>query len=108
MSASKLDISSAFKPITVESNELQLSLPTNSVRVHKNGIEFRAAKSIPIWNEMTVSLVSPSDHKKVKFNGVVVACNGNRHSGFVISMVFTSVSRQSQERLAIMAQSRLA
>lgn len=108
MSASKLDASSAFKPVTVESSELQLSLPSNAVRVHKNGIEFRAAKPIAVWKEMTVSLVSPDDPRKLDFNGVVVACNGNRHSGFVISMVFTSLSRQSQERLANMAQSRLA
>jgi hypothetical protein len=107
MSASKLSCG-AFKPITVESNEIQLSLPTQAVRIHKNGIEFRTAHSIPVWNEMTVSLVSPGDSKKVKFNGVVVACQGNRHNGFVISMVITSSSRQSQERLASLAQSGLA
>jgi hypothetical protein len=108
MSASKFGASNAFKPFTVESGELQVSLPASAVHIHKNGIEFRAGQPIPIWNEMTVSLVSPGDPKRLKFNGVVVACSGNKHGGYVISMVFTSVSRSSQERLANMAQSRLA
>jgi hypothetical protein len=108
MSASKLDASNAFKPFTVESGELQLSLPASAVHIHKNGIEFRAGQSIPVWKEMTVSLVSPEQPRGLKFNGVVVACDGNKHAGFVISMVITSLSRHCQERLASMAQSRLA
>jgi hypothetical protein len=108
MSASKLDTSGAFKPVTVESRQIQLSLPSHAVRIHKNGIEFRSREPIPVWNEMTVALQSPGDRKKVNFNGVVVACNGNRHSGYLISLVITSLSRQSQERLQVLAQSTLA
>jgi hypothetical protein len=108
MSASKLDRSGAFKPVSVESPQIQLSLPAHAVRIHKSGIEFRAANSIPVWNEMTVSLQSPGDRKKVNFNGVVVACHGNRHSGYLVSMVITSLSKQSQERLQVLAESSLA
>jgi len=36
---------------------------------------------------------------------VVVACNGNRHGGYTVSMVFTSLSKQSQARLNLLAYS---
>lgn len=56
---------------------------------------------------MTVSLRAP-DNGVVNCTGVVVACSGNRHSGYHVSMVFTSLSRQAQARLAALAQSPLA
>jgi hypothetical protein len=108
MSASKLDSYGAFTPVTVETRQLQLSLPANAVRLHKSGIEFRSRTPIPVWNEMTVTLESPGARKKANFNGVVVACNGNRHSGYVVSLLITSMSRQTQERLQVLAQSTLA
>jgi hypothetical protein len=52
---------------------------------------------------MTVSMLPPSDSRKVNFNGVVVACSGNRHAGFAVSLLFTSVSKQAQARLKSMA-----
>lgn len=103
MSSSKLDKSGVFDPLTVQTPQTKLNLPPNAVRVHKNGIEFRTAKSFPIWKEMTVEMQSPGNPKKVHFTGVVVACNGNRHTGYVVSMVYTSLSRQSQERLNMLA-----
>jgi len=36
---------------------------------------------------------------------VVVACHGDRHSGFLVSMVFTGLSRQAQARLTSLAYS---
>jgi hypothetical protein len=69
------------------------------VRIRKNGIEFRSTESIPVWAEMTVAMQTPADSKKVNFTGVVVACNGNRHSGYLVSLLFTSVSKQAQARL---------
>lgn len=76
-----------------------LTLPSDAVRVRKNGIEFRNDDPIPAWTEMTVSLQGPNPARKVNFTGVVVACSGNRHEGYVISMLFTHVSRLSQARL---------
>jgi hypothetical protein len=103
MSSSKLDTSGVFEPLTVHSQQTQLSLPPGAVKVHKGGIEFRTLKPMSVWKEMTVEMQTPSDHKKVKFTGVVVACNGNRHTGYQVSMVITSLSRQSQERLDMLA-----
>ena len=76
-----------------------LSLPAEAVTVRKNGIEFRNNEPIPAWTEMTVTLQGPNPAKKVNFTGVIVACNGNRHEGYTISMLFTHVSRLSQARL---------
>ena len=105
MSSSKLDRSGVFEPLTLETPQTQLSLPPTAVRVRKNGIEFRTTKSIAVWKEMTVELQSPGETKRVNFSGVVVACDGNRHSGYLVSMVFTSVSRQAQERLNLLGGS---
>jgi hypothetical protein len=108
MSSSKLDTSGVFEPVTVHAHQAQLTLSAETVRIRKNGIEFRTAKPIPTWNEMTVEMQSPEAAKKVRFTGVVVACDGNRHTGYQVSMVFTSLSRQSQERLQTLASARLA
>lgn len=108
MSSSKLDTSGVFEPVTVLAHQAQLTLSAATVRLRKNGIEFRTGKPIPTWNEMTVEMQSPEDAKKVRFTGVVVACDGNRHTGYQVSMVFTSLSRQSQERLQTLASARLA
>ncbi len=76
-----------------------LTLPTAAVHVRKNGIEFRNNHSIPAWTEMTVTLQGPNPARKVNFTGVVVACSGDRREGYLISMLFTHVSRLSQARL---------
>jgi len=76
-----------------------LTLSTASVQVQKNGIEFRNNDPIPAWTEMTVTLRGPNPARKVNFTGVVVACSGGRHAGYLISMLFTHVSRLSQARL---------
>ena len=57
---------------------------------------------------MTVALQSSGDPKKVNCTGVVVACDGNRHTGYAVSMLFMNLSRQSQERLNLLAFSQLA
>jgi hypothetical protein len=76
-----------------------LTLPAEAVRVSKNGIEFPSRDPIQPWTEMTLSLQRPGEAKKVGCTGVIVACNGNRHDGFAISMLFTNLSRQSQALL---------
>jgi hypothetical protein len=52
---------------------------------------------------MTVAMETPSDARKVNFSGVVVACHGNRHAGYTVSLLFTSLSKQAQARLNSMA-----
>ena len=99
MSARKLGSSELFQRVTVQAPATKLDLPAASVRVRKNGIEFRSQDAIPIWAEMTVAMQTPQVAGKVQFNGVVVACDGNRHTGYAVSMLFTSVSKQAQARL---------
>ena len=106
MSTSKLDTSGIFQPARITSTQTRLALPASAIRFRKNGIEFRTDKSIPAWTEMTVDLLSPVDSKKVHCTGVVVDCTGNRHSGYLVSMVFMNMSRQSQERFNELAFSR--
>ena len=80
-----------------------LSLSPDSVIIHKNGIEFRSATPFSEWTEMTITLQSPGDAGRVHCTGVVVACTGNRHAGYHVSMVFTSLSKQAQARLSTLA-----
>jgi hypothetical protein len=88
----------------VEARQTRLSLSPNSVIIHKNGIEFRSTTAFASWTEMTLTLQSPHGNSKVHCNGVVIACTGNRHSGYHVSMVFTGLSKQAQARLAHMAR----
>jgi hypothetical protein len=105
MSTSKLDTSGIFQT-TTKITAARLSLSASAIRFRKNGIEFRSDKPIPAWTEMTVDLQSPVDGKKVHGTGVVVDCTGNRHAGYLVSMVFMNMSRQSQERFSQLAGSR--
>jgi hypothetical protein len=76
-----------------------LTLSTDAVRIRKNGIEFRNNGPITAWTEMTVTLEGPNPTRKVNFTGVIVACSGDPREGYLISMLFTHVSRLSQARL---------
>jgi hypothetical protein len=108
MSASKLGKSDPFKPVTVHAQTTRLQLCADAVRIRRNGIEFRNDWAIPMWTEMTVALETAFDPKKFEANGVVVACNGNRHSGYTISMLFTDLSLPEKARLQLLAFSTLA
>jgi hypothetical protein len=108
MSARKIDSADIFQPITLESRATRLDLASSAITFRKNGIEFRATEAIPAWTEMTVSLQTPGEAKRFNCTGVIVACNGSRHAGYVVSMVFTNLSRQAQLRLHNLAYSPLA
>jgi hypothetical protein len=99
MSARKITNPELFQPVAVNA-QTRLDLPAGAVRVRKNGIEFRSDNVIPVWTEMTVAMQTPASSRKVNFAGVVVACNGNRHAGYTVSLLFTSVSKQAQARLS--------
>jgi PilZ domain len=108
MSASKLGKSDPFRPVTVQTQTTRLSLSASAVQIRKNGIEFQTATPIPDWTEMTVVLETPFEPKKIETNGVVVACKGNRHTGYTVSMVFLNLSLPDQARLQLLAFSTLA
>ena len=57
---------------------------------------------------MTIALESPRGEGRVHCNGVVIGCSGNKHAGYHVSMVFTSLSRQAEARLSQIAFSQLS
>ncbi len=103
MSASKVQTSGSFQEVTVEARQTRLTLSPNSMVVHKNGIEFRSPTPFSEWTEMTLTLQSPGGGGRVHCSGVVIACTGNRHAGYHVSMVLTGLSKQAQARLTTMA-----
>ncbi len=103
MSARKVGNAELFRPVTVQARATRLSLSSGDISIRKNGIEFRSNETIPVWTEMTVELETPNEPKKLQCTGVVVACTGNRHSGYLVSLVFTHLSRQTQARLNSLA-----
>lgn len=106
MSAKRLVGSSFEQPVTVEARQAKLELSADTVVIHKNGIEFRSPTPFKEWAEMTVSLQSPRGGK-LQCAGVIVACSGNKHTGYNVSMMFTSLTKQAQTRLNTMARSDL-
>ena len=100
MSARKIEPSPSIQNHNLA--QKPLSLAANAVRIRKSGIEFRSANPIPAWTEMSVDL-QYHDAKKVHCAGVVVACDGNRHSGYLVSLLFTKLSRQSEALLSTLA-----
>ncbi len=106
MSAKKLLVSHSLQPaLSIASRDARLELSADTVSVHKNGIEFRSPTPFSEWSEMTVTLQSPRDGSRISCQGVIVACAGNRHTGYHISMVFTGLTSQMQKQLGAMARS---
>jgi len=108
MSARKAETSGSLHHVTVEARQTRLSLSPGSVIIHKNGIEFRSTTPFSTWAEMTLTLQSPRETGKLHCNGVVISCTGNKHTGYHVSMVFTSLSKQAEARLSALAFSPLA
>jgi hypothetical protein len=106
MSARKAGSIGSFQPVTLQARQTQLELSADTVAVHKSGIEFRSPTPFTPWTEMTVALQSPRGGK-LHCTGVVVNCSGNKHLGYRVSMLFTSLSRAAQAQLDVMATSDL-
>jgi hypothetical protein len=108
MSAKQVSsLNSFLGSVNVTSRETALELAADKVSVRASGMEFRSPTSFKEWSEMTVTLHSPLDGHKVSCHGVIVACAGNKHTGYLVSMVFTSLTKQAQARLTSLAQSEL-
>src|SRR5512142_1586259 len=103
MSARKAEGAGSLHHVSVEARQKLLSLSPDAVVFHKGGIEFRSLTAFSPWAEMTLTLQSPRDGGKLHCNGVVIACTGNKHTGYHISLVFTGMSKQAQARLSAMA-----
>lgn len=93
------------QPVTVEARQTKLELSADTVSIHKSGIEFRSLVPFTEWAEMTVTLQSPLGDSRFSCNGVIVACTGNKHSGYHVSMVFTDMTPQARAELGAMARS---
>jgi hypothetical protein len=106
MSARRIESTGSFEQVTVEARQTRLSLSPDSVIIRKNGLEFRSATPFAEWAEMTMTLQSPGDGAKVRCSGVVISCTGNKHAGYHVSMVLTSLSKQAQARLTTIAYSQ--
>ena len=107
MSARRIEHTGSFEHVTVEARQTRLSLSPDSVIIHKNGIEFRSATPFASWTEMTMTLQSPLEEGRVHCTGVVIACTGNKHAGYHVSMVFTSLSKHAEAQLSAIAHSQL-
>jgi len=108
MSAKRFVGGGSFEqPVTVEARQASLELSADTVVIHKSGIEFRSPTPFNPWTEMTVALQPPGDGGRLNCHGVVIACSGSRHTGYHVSMVFTSLTKQVQTRLNSMARSDL-
>jgi hypothetical protein len=108
MSARKLgNVDSFQQQITVEARQTRLELSSDSVVIHKSGVEFRSPGPFNLWTEMTVALQSSRDESPIQCSGVVIACSGNKHAGYHVSLLFTGMSKQAQSRLHSMAYSDL-
>jgi hypothetical protein len=99
-------INPAPQDVTLDGRQARLTLSHDTVVIHKSGIEFRSPTPFAAWTEMTVELQSP-ENGRVHCTGVVIACSGNKHTGYHVSMVFTGMSKQAQARLTTMAHSAL-
>ena len=106
MSARKISSPGSESSTTATANQARLSLSHEAVFIQKNGIEFRSPKAFNAWTEMTVELRTP-DNVRVNCSGVVIACTGNKHSGYHVSLIFTDVSPAAQTRLNQMSAARL-
>jgi PilZ domain len=108
MSAKKFGSAGSFQQqVTFEARQARLELSADAVAIHTNGIEFRSPTPFNPWTEVTVALQSPRDDGRLQCHGVVIACSGSKHTGYHVSLVFTSLSRQAQTRLNSMAHSDL-
>jgi hypothetical protein len=108
MSAKKYVGGGSFEQsVTVEARQASLELSADTVVIHKSGIEFRSPAPFNPWTEMTVALQPPGDGGKLHCHGVVIACSGSKHTGYHVSMIFTSLTKQGQTRLNSMARSDL-
>jgi PilZ domain len=107
MSARKIgSVGALGQEVTVEARQASMTLSPEAVSIHRGGIEFRSEKPFPRWVEMTVTIQSPQDGATVNCTGVVVDCSGNKHAGYHISMVFTSMSKQAETQLTSMVHSQ--
>ena len=98
MAASRIDASLLRSTVVVETPQDRRQIPDRLVRLHRNGVEFRSKAPFQLWTEMTVTLDAPGGGPRQEGTGVVVACEGNRHWGYTISVLFLGPMTEGAER----------
>jgi hypothetical protein len=105
MSAGRLDRSHVSSDTSVSASTLRL--PAEAVTIRKNGIEFLSRRALAPWTEVTLAIESSAEGRRVTCRGVVVACEGNRHAGYQVSLLFLGLTPQAQQRLELLSLSHL-
>jgi hypothetical protein len=108
MSSTTIVTTRGLEKAMVKTSKTCLTLPVELVHIRKNGMEFVSKEALSVWTEMTVDVESPEKSNNLRCTGVVVGCNGCASSGYVISMIFVSLSPQAQQKLEALAHSPLA
>lgn len=85
--------------VTASASTQNLAIPATRIRVRKNGIEFRSDHPVKVWTEMTLDFFSPFHSDRLQCKGVVVACSGNRHEGYLVALLFTHISETALQVL---------
>lgn len=105
MSAGRADRRSSAR--STEPVPSSLSLPAGAITIRKNGIEFVSRQPMAPWTEVTLAIESSIENRRVNCRAVVVACEGNRHAGYQVSLLFLGLTPQTQRRLESLALSHL-
>jgi len=112
MSAGKLDTSGVFSRTQnanpQKTGARKLLLPTDAVRVRRNGIEFLTAEPLPLWTEVAVELEAPRRERSLACAGIVVSCAGTPQQGYTVSLLFLNLTGHSAAQLASLAHSQLS
>ena len=72
----------------MESDGKRVDIAGDHVQLRRNGVEFWSPTPVELWTEMTVDLGCPGGSWQRRGSGVVVSCEGNRHCGFTVSVLF--------------------
>jgi hypothetical protein len=64
-------------------------------------MEFRAPSPLPLWSELAVVLYLPVLGEPVRCTAVVVACDGTRHGGYSVSLLFLNLPHASERQLRL-------
>ena len=108
MSARRIQGGSLQDEVTLQARETRLTLSQDSVVLSPNGIEFRSLSPYVRWTELTLALQPAGGEGKISCSGVVVACSGNKHTGYHVSVLFTALSKQAQSRINQIAATQTA
>jgi len=73
-----------------------VTLTKGTYKVRSSGLEFFSEKELELYTELSLSVEHPETHKVVNFSGIVINCAGNRHEGFLVSLVFTNITQEAQ------------